>query len=371
MPAARKEVKEVQNYAASKSFTGTIMPWDWSFYSDKLRDEKYTINDELLKPYFKLENVIKGVFGLATDLYGITFKENRAIPVYNPEVIPYEVFDEKGRFLAVLYADFHPRESKRGGAWMNDIFPQYTKNGEDIRPHIMIVMNFTKSTPTKPALLTFDEVTTFLHEFGHSLHGMLSRCNYESLSGTSVYRDFVELPSQIMENWALEKAFLDKFAVHYQTGEKIPADLVKRIVASQNFNAGNLSLRQLSFGYLDMAWHTIEKPFSGDVKAFEDKAWDETRILPPVPGTCMSTQFGHLFSGGYAAGYYSYKWAEVLDADAFAVFKQKGIFDKKTAARFRKEILEKGGTEHPMVLYKRFRGQEPSTDALLIRSGLK
>lgn len=370
-PAALKEKAEVEAYARKCGFEGELMPWDWSYYSEKLKVEKFDLNDEMLKPYFELSHVVKGVLGLATELYGITFKENRAIPVYNEEVTPYEVFDADGKFLAVFYTDFHPRPGKRGGAWMNDFKGQWKENGVDSRPHVTIVMNFTRPTATKPALLTFNEVETFLHEFGHALHGMLANSTYASLSGTNVYRDFVELPSQIMENWGVEKEFLDRFARHYKTGEPIPAELVQKIVDSQNFLAGYLSLRQLSFGYLDMAWHTLEQPYTGSVKEFEEKAWKKTQIFPKVEQVCMSTQFGHLFAGGYAAGYYGYKWAEVLDADAFSVFKEKGLFNKEVAASFRKNILEKGGTEHPMVLYKRFRGQEPTVDALLKRSGLK
>lgn len=368
---ALQEKQEVQDYAATLGFDGEIMPWDWSYYSEKLKVKKFDLNDEMLKPYFELSNVIDGVFGLATDLYGVTFKENKEIPVYNEEVTAYEVFDADGKFLAVFYTDFHPRPGKRGGAWMNDFKGQWKENGVDSRPHVTIVMNFTRPTETKPALLTFNEVETFMHEFGHALHGMLANSTYQSLSGTNVYRDFVELPSQIMENWAVEKEFLDRFAKHYKTGKTIPAELVQKIVDSQNYLAGYLSTRQLSFCYLDMAWHTLEKPYSGDVKAFEEKAWKKTQIFEPVDGICMSTQFSHLFSGGYAAGYYGYKWAEVLDADAFSVFKEKGLFNKEVAASFRKNILEKGGTEHPMELYKRFRGHEPTVDALLKRSGLQ
>ena len=368
---AKHEKAELQKFATKSGFNGEIMPWDWGYYSEKLKVEKFDLNDEMLKPYFELSNVVDGVFGLATELYGITFKANSNIPVYNKEVTGYEVFDADGKFLSVFYTDFHPRKGKQGGAWMNDFKSQWKENGVDSRPHVTIVMNFTRPTETKPALLTFSEVETFLHEFGHALHGMLANSTYSSWSGTSVYRDFVELPSQIMENWAVEKDFLDHFAVHYKTGEKIPAELVKKIVDSQNYLAGYLSIRQLSFGYLDMAWHTLEKPFGGEVKDFEDKAWEKTQIFPSIEESCMSTQFGHLFAGGYAAGYYGYKWAEVLDADAFSVFKEKGLFNKKVAASFRENILEKGGTEHPMVLYKRFRGQEPTVDALLERSGLE
>ena len=371
LPAAQEEIKELNAFAQANGFTEkSIKPWDFAYYSEKLKNEKYSINDEILKPYFELSQVTKGVFGLATDLYGITFKENPSIPVYNPEVKAYEVYDADGSFLSVLYTDFHPRESKRGGAWMNSIKDQWKEDGKDSRPQIMIVMNFTKPTETKPALLTFREVETFLHEFGHSLHGMFANSKYASISGTSVYRDFVELPSQIMENWAVEKEFLDKFAVHYKTGEKIPEELVEKIVASKNYQAGYASMRQLSFGYLDMAWHSVTEPVTEETEAFENKAWSKTQLFDHIDGACMSTQFGHLFSGGYAAGYYSYKWAEVLDADAFSVFKQKGLFDKETAASFRKNILEKGGSEDPMKLYENFRGQKPTTSALLERSGL-
>ncbi len=368
---ALKEKQEIQEYAETLGFDGEIMPWDWSYYSEKLKVKKFDLNDEMLKPYFELSHVVDGVFGLATDLYGITFKPNKAIPVYNEEVTAYEVFDADGKFLSVFYTDFHPRPGKGGGAWMNDFKGQWKVDGKDSRPNVTIVMNFTRPTETKPALLTFDEVETFMHEFGHALHGMLANSTYPSLSGTNVYRDFVELPSQIMENWGTEKEFLDRFAKHYETGETIPAELVQKIVDSQNYLAGYLSVRQLSFGYLDMAWHTLEAPYSGDVKDFEEKAWKKAQVFPRIDEVCMSTQFTHLFAGGYAAGYYGYKWAEVLDADAFSVFKEKGLFNKEVAASFRKNILEKGGTEHPMVLYKRFRGQEPTVDALLERSGFK
>lgn len=368
---ATNEVLEVQKIANSQGADFDIMPWDWSFYADKLKDAKYGINDELLKPYFELENVKKGVFGLATKLYGLSFEKNESIPVYHPEVEAYEVFDSTGKYTAVLYTDFHPREGKRGGAWMTEYQGQcINEDGENVRPHVSIVMNFTRPTDSLPSLLTFDEFTTFLHEFGHSIHGMVSQTNYESLSGTNVYRDFVELPSQLLENWAYEKEFLDGFAVHYQTGEPIPAELIEKIKASANFNTGYSTLRQLSFGYLDMAWHTLTEPFEGDVFEFEQSAWKKALILPSVEGTSMSCQFNHIFSGGYSAGYYSYKWAEVLDADAFSVFQQNGIFDNETASRFKTEILEKGGSEHPMILYKRFRGNEPSIDALLRRNGI-
>lgn len=370
-PKAEKEIAEVQAFAKSKGADFQVMPWDWSYYSEKLKEEKYSVNDEQLKPYFELENVKKGVFGLATRLYGLQFKKNTNIQVYNPEVEAFEVYDANGKFIAILYTDFHPREGKRSGAWMTEYKPQWKENGVDSRPHISLVMNFSRPTSSQPALLTFDELTTFLHEFGHALHGMLSECTYASLSGTNVYRDFVELPSQLMENWAVEKDFLDGFAVHYKTGEKIPAELIAKIKASENFNVGYQCLRQLSFGYLDMAWHTLKEPYTGDIQAFEKKAWSKALTLPQVSGTNMSVQFSHIFAGGYAAGYYSYKWAEVLDADAYSVFKKNGIFDTKTASSFRENVLSKGGSEHPMILYKRFRGQKPTIDALLIRNGIK
>lgn len=370
--AAREDVKLVEGFAVGMEGQSIdLQPWDWSFYSEKLKDAKYSVSDELVRPYFELENVKKGVFGLATDLYGITFKKNTKIPVYHPEVEAFDVLDENGKFLAVLYTDFHPREGKRQGAWMTEFKGQYIENGVDSRPFVSIVMNFTRPTETEPALLTFDEVETFLHEFGHALHGILTKCTYETLSGTNVLHDFVELPSQIMENWLTEKEYLDKFAVHYKTGEKIPADLVKKLVDAANYNAGYLCYRQLSFGYLDMAWHTLQEPYTGDVIAFERKAMDKTALLPVVDGTNMSTSFSHIFSGGYAAGYYGYKWAEVLDADAFALFKETGIFNKETARSFRENVLEKGNTEEPMSLYIKFRGQEPSVDALLERNGVK
>lgn len=371
LPAARDEVKEVEEFARQQGFKGKLERWDWSYFSEKLKNAKYSYNEEELKPYFQLEKVIDGVFLLANKLYGLTFSPNANIPVYHPDVKAYEVYDGTGRFMAVLYLDFFPREGKSGGAWMTSFRSQYHENGKDVRPLVSIVTNFTKPTDKQPSLLTFYEFSTFLHEFGHALHGMLSDCNYSSLSGTSVYRDFVELPSQIMENFAVEKEYLDLFAVHYQTGEKIPQELVQKIIDSRNFQAGYFSLRQLGFGILDMAWHTITKPVSEDVDSFEKKVLNPLDVLPPVKGTNMSVTFGHIFEGGYAAGYYGYKWAEVLDADAFEVFKEKGIFNRAVAQSFRVNILSKGGTEHPMTLYKRFRGQEPTIDALLKRSGLK
>lgn len=373
-PTAEKEYEEVQALARKEQGDDfTVMPWDWSYYSNKLKDEKFSINEEMLRPYFELGKVKEGVFGLANKLYGITFRKNADIPVYHKDVDAYEVFDKDGTYLAVLYTDFHPREGKRAGAWMTEYKGQWIdrETGENSRPHISVVMNFTKPTESKPALLTHNEVETFLHEFGHALHGMFADSTYESLSGTNVYWDFVELPSQIMENFGIEKEFLNTFAHHYETGEALPDQLIWRIVDASNFNVAYSCLRQVSFGLLDMAWYTRTTPFEGDVKAYEQEAWARAQILPAVAETCMSTQFSHIFAGGYSAGYYSYKWAEVLDADAFSLFKQKGIFNREVAESFRENILSKGGTEHPMTLYKRFRSQEPTIDALLIRNGIK
>jgi len=370
-PAAQKDYAEVQEFAKSQGLTGELQRWDWSYYSEKLKNENYGFDEQQVKPYFQLEKVRDGVFDLATRLYGLTFKENKEIPVYHPEANAYEVYDHDGSFLSVLYLDFFPRESKNGGAWMNDLRAESNVNGKAIRPIITVVCNFTKPTETKPSLLTFNEVTTLLHEFGHALHGMLAKTIYPSQSGTNVYRDFVELPSQVMENWATQKEWLDLFAVHYETGEKIPAELVQKLINAENFQAGYASERQLSFGMNDMAWHSITEPMTGDIVEFEQKAIAPTELFNPVAGSCLSTAFSHIFAGGYAAGYYGYKWAEVLDADAFSQFKKNGIFDKVTATSFRKNILEKGGTEHPMKLYVAFRGQEPSIEPLLERSGLK
>lgn len=384
MPAAQAEVKELEEYAHAHGFYAAhIQPWDWSYYSKKLKQEKYAISDDDLRPYFELEAVKQGVFGLAKLLYGLTFKENKKIQVYHPEVTAYEVFDEKGKFLAVYYADFHPRDGKRGGAWMNDFQPQYMTGKKDHRPHIVNVMNFTRPTAEKPALFTYDEVRTFLHEFGHALHGMLTRCQYAAQSGTNVPRDFVELPSQFNENFIDEKEFLDTFAKHYETGAALPQELLDKMHASQTYHAAYACVRQLSFGYLDMSWHSLEKPFEvnptiGTVESvvrFSDQAMASVQVLPTVPGTQMCCAFTHIFSGGYAAGYYSYKWSELLDADAFSVFKQAQkksgtIFDKKAAKRFRENILEKGGTERAMDLYLRFRGGEPTINALLERDGI-
>ncbi len=372
-PAARKEVEEVEKLARETEGENFIlMPWDFSYYAEKLKDRKYSLNDEELRPYFELGKVKQGVFGLATRLYGITFKENKEIPVYHPDVQAYEVYDKDGSYLAVLYADFHPRAGKRSGAWMTSYKEQWTDaEGNNSRPHVSITTNFTKPTSDRPALLTFSEVTTFLHEFGHALHGIFANTRFKSMSGTNVYWDFVELPSQIMENFATEKEFLSTFARHYVTGEPIPEELIRRIIDSSNFNAAYACLRQVSFGLLDMAWYTRTSPFEGDVKAYEKESWTKAQTLPQPDETCMSVQFGHIMSGGYAAGYYSYKWAEVLDADAFSLFQEKGIFNSEVAQSFRDCILSKGGTEHPMTLYKRFRGQGPTIDALLRRNGIK
>ena len=370
-PTAQREVAEVKALAQElegKDFE--LMPWDWAYYSEKLKVKKFDLNEEALRPYFELDNVIEGVFGLAKRIYGIAFAENKNISTYHEDVKAYDVTDKDGRFLAVLYTDFHPRAGKRSGAWMTSYKEQWKDADGDSRPHISVVMNFTKPTADKPALLTFSEVNTFLHEFGHALHGMFADTTYQSLSGTNVYWDFVELPSQIMENFAIEKDFLNTFAKHYETGETIPEELIRRIVDASNFNVAYACLRQLSFGYLDMAWYTRTTPFEGDVETYEKQAWAKTQILPSVEGTCMSVQFSHIMAGGYSAGYYSYKWAEVLDADAFSLFQEKGIFNPEVANSFRTNVLSKGGTEHPMILYKRFRGQEPSIDALLKRNGI-
>lgn len=370
-PTAQREVQEVEALAKeSEGEDFRLMPWDWAYYSEKLKQRKFSLDGEALRPYFELSRVIDGVFGLATRLYGITFTENKDISTYHPDVKTYEVFDKDGSFLAILYADFHPRAGKRPGAWMTSYLNQWKDEEGNHRPHVSLVMNFSKPTSDKPALLTFGEVTTFLHEFGHALHGMFADTTYQSLSGTNVYWDFVELPSQFMENYAVEKEFLNTFAKHYETGEDIPEDYIRRIVDASNFNVAYACLRQLSFGYLDMAWFTRTTPFEGDVEAYEKQAWAKTQILPQVEGTCMTVQFSHIMAGGYSAGYYSYKWAEVLDADAFSLFKEKGIFNQEVANSFRTNVLSKGGTEHPMTLYKRFRGQEPSIDALLKRNGI-
>jgi peptidyl-dipeptidase Dcp len=382
-PTALKEVASIEKLAKKlegKDFE--LRPWDFGFYSHKLQLQKYNLDAEMLRPYFELPKVIDGVFGLANRLYGITFKENKDIPVYHPDVKAYEVFDKDGSYLAVFYADFHPRKGKQGGAWMTEYQSQWKEridakkpfgpdNCRNVRPHVSVVMNLTKPTEEKPALLTLGEVETFLHEFGHSLHGMFANTRFESLSGTSVWWDFVELPSQFMENYAIEKEFLRTFAFHYQTGEPIPDELIARIIKARNYNVAYACLRQVSFGLLDMAYYTKKDEFTDDIISFEKKAWAKARVGKQLPDTCMTVQFSHIMSGGYAAGYYSYKWAEVLEADAFAVFKKHGIFDQKTAQSFRDNILSKGGTENPMVLYKRFKGGEPTIDALLKRNGIK
>ena len=370
-PTAHKEVAEVVALAKElEDEDFELMPWDWAYYSEKLKEKRFNLNEEELRPYFELGKVIEGVFGLATRLYGITFKKNGEIPVYHPDVETYEVYDEDQELLAILYTDFHPRASKRSGAWMTSFKEQWKDENGNSRPHVSITMNFTKPSANKPALLTFSEVNTFLHEFGHALHGMFANTTYQSLSGTNVYWDFVELPSQIMENFAIEKEFLNTFAKHYQTNEPIPAEMIQRIVNASNFNIAYACLRQLSFGLLDMAWYTRTEPFEGDVRTYEKEAWAKTQLLPNVPEACMTVQFSHIMAGGYSAGYYSYKWAEVLDADAFSLFKEKGIFNKEVANSFRKHVLSKGGTEHPMTLYKRFRGQSPNIQALLKRNGI-
>lgn len=372
LPAQKNEMKELEKFASTlEGKKVKIEAWDYSYYFNKLKDSKFDLNDEILRPYFELNNVIDGVFGLATKLYGIKFIENHDAQVFNPEVQAFNVIDADGTYLGMIYTDFFPRASKRSGAWMTGFRDQYIDDkGSDVRPLVSITMNFTKPTGSKPSLLTFDEVETFLHEFGHALHGLLSKVKYASLSGTAVYRDFVELPSQFNENYLIEKEFLDSFAKHYETGEAMPQELVDKIIASAQFGAAYACIRQLGFGYLDMAWHTITEPVT-DAFAFELNAMKEVQPFTVVEGCLLAPQFSHIFSGGYAAGYYSYKWAEVLEADAFAKFKEDGIFNQETAKSFRDNVLSKGGTEHPMELYKKFRGSEPNIDALLARDGVK
>ncbi|QUB74843.1 M3 family metallopeptidase [Prevotella melaninogenica] len=371
-PKAIEEREEVEALAKEEEGAAFKMePWDLAYYSQLLKKKKYDLDPEMLRPYLELGNVIKGVFGLATRLYGITFKENKDIPVYHPDVKPYEVYDKDGSYLAVLYVDFHPRKGKRDGAWMTEFQGQWIeRDGTNVRPHVSLVMNFSKPTEDKPALLRLGEVETFLHEFGHSLHGIFANTRFESLSGTNVWWDFVELPSQFMENFAVEKDFLRTFAFHYQTGEPMPEELIDKVIASRNYGAATACLRQVSFGLLDMAYYTQKNEFTEDIIPFEKKAWAPAIIDEQRMDTCMTVQFSHIMAGGYAAGYYSYKWAEVLDADAFSVFKKEGIFNQATAQRFRDNILSRGGTEHPMTLYKRFRGGEPTIDALKERDGL-
>ena len=370
---AKKDYSVINEYAASKGHKGDVMPWDWAYYTEKYKSEKYSLDDEQVKPYLKLDNVINGVFMLAEKLYGLKFVPNKDIAVYHPDVTAYEVYDAadgKNELLSILYLDFFPRESKRSGAWMTEFRGTKVIDGVETRPLVSLVMNFTKPTETTPSLLTFDEFTTFLHEFGHALHGMLAKGEYESMNGTNVYRDFVELPSQILENWAVEKEYLDMWAVHYKTGEPIPAELVKKIVDAKNYLAAYGNVRQLSFGISDMAWHTLKQPYAGEVEPFEKEAMSSVQVTPWVDGTAMSPSFTHIFSGGYAAGYYGYKWAEVLAADAFSHFKEKGIFDAATAKSFR-HLLEQGGQRHAMDIYVEFRGHKPETKALVESMGLK
>jgi len=370
-PAALKEFKNLESFAKRVDGIDQLQKWDSAFYSEKLKKEIFNLDQEILKPYFQLENVIKGAFIVANKLYDLTFEEVFTIEKYHEDVKTYHVKNTKGEFIAILYADFHPREGKRNGAWMTSYKSQQIKNNNNERPHISIVCNFTKPTETQPSLLTFNEVTTLFHEFGHALHGMLANTTYSSLSGTSVSWDFVELPSQVLENWCYEKEALALFAKHYQTGEVIPMEYVEKIKESASFHEGMQTLRQLSFGLLDMAWHGGKTPEDIlSVKEFEAQAFSETQLYPDVSENCMSTAFSHIFQGGYSAGYYSYKWAEILDADAFEYFQEKGIFNKEVAYKFKEHILSKGGAEKPMVLYKRFRGKEPRPEALLKRAGL-
>ncbi|NER15135.1 M3 family peptidase [Leptobacterium flavescens] len=369
-PAAQKEFDRLQEFARETDGIEKLQKWDSAYYTEKLKQKLFNLDDEKLKPYFKLENVIDGVFTVAKKLFGLSFKEISNIDKYQEEVKTYEVLNEENELVAVFYADFHPRPGKRNGAWMTSYKPQFVKNGQNERPHVSIVCNFTKPTETKPSLLTFTEVTTLFHEFGHALHGMLANTTYPSLSGTNVYWDFVELPSQVLENWCYEKEALELFAKHYESGELIPMEFVEKIKASSTFMEGIQTLRQLSFGLLDMSWHGAPLPENKDVKAIEKKAFEITELYPAVEETCMSTAFSHIFQGGYSAGYYSYKWAEVLDADAFEFFKEEGIFNREVAQSFKENVLSKGGVEAPMTLYKRFRGKEPQPEALLRRAGL-
>lgn len=369
-PVALEELDEVASFARESGADFELQAWDWAYYSEKLKEQKYGFKEEMLKPYFELTRVIDGIFLLANRLYGIRFTPITDLPLYHPDVRAYEVTDQDERFLALFYADFFPRKGKQGGAWMTEFRGQWMLDGQDVRPHISIVCNFSKPTGDKPSLLTFDEVNTFLHEFGHALHGILSNVTYPSVSGTNVYHDFVELPSQIMENWLVEKEWLDLFATHYQTGDPIPQDLIDKLIQARNFLEGYATERQLGFGYADLAWHTITEPFKDDVIAFDQAASEKTRIFPLLEGASMAPAFSHIFAGGYAAGYYGYKWAEVLDADAFSLFQKKGVLNPDVAHSFRINILERGGSEHPLVLYKRFRGQDPDVKALLERSGL-
>lgn len=377
MPAAKKEMKETEDLfyqceQKTNDHKAQFMPWDFPYYANKLKESRFNLNSEMLRPYFELSKVKKGVFGLATRLYGITFRPNTKVPVYHPDVEVFDVMDRDGSTLALLYCDFHPRTSKKAGAWMTSFKEQWKEpDGTNSRPQVSIVMNLSKATDTKPALLTLGEVETFLHEFGHALHAIFADTTYRSISGTNVYWDFVELPSQFMENYSTEPDFLNTFASHYITNEPIPQELIHRIIASRNFNVAYACMRQVSFGLLDMAFYTLKEKFDADLFTFEREAWHRAQVLPEIEGTCMTTQFSHIMAGGYSAGYYSYKWAEVLDADAFSLFQEHGIFDTATAQSFRDNVLSKGGTEHPMTLYKRFRGQAPTIEALLHRNGIK
>ena len=368
---AKKDVLAVTEFAKTLGFEGELMPWDWGYYNEKYKEAKYSINDEQIKPYLELSKVKEAVFMLAGKLYGLTFTQVDNIETYHPEATVYEVKDASDKLMAILYLDFFPRESKRAGAWMTEFRGVKTVDGVEQRPLVQLVMNFTKPTANTPSLLTFDEFTTFLHEFGHGLHGILAQGKYESINGTSVKRDFVELPSQIMENWATEKEYLDLWAKHYQTGEAMPAELIEKLVAAKNYLAAYFNVRQLSFGMLDMAWHTLTEPYTGDVLAFEQQAVASTQVLPMVDGTAMGPAFTHIFSGGYATGYYGYKWAEVLAADAYSYFQEKGIFSEEVSTKFRKEVLEQGGHKHPMELYQNFRGHKPQTKALIDQMNLE
>lgn len=374
-PIAEEELRQVETFAKEHGHTEPLQPWDWSYWAQQYQKAYYELDEEMLRPYFELTKVSEAVLGLATTLYGIHFTPRPELPLYHPDVRAYEVTDADGSYLGLLYTDFFPREGKQSGAWMNNLQEQYhTASGEDHRPHIVLVMNFTPPTEGHPALLTPGEVRTFLHEFGHALHGMFASARYSSLSGTNVVRDFVELPSQLMENWLDERSWLLTFARHYETGETLPEDLIQRMERAKHFLVGYAAYRQLSFGYLDMAWHTITEPLSEglDTKAFEEEAWQRATLLAPSPAPCqMSTSFGHIFSGGYAAGYYGYKWAEVLDADAFAAFQEEGIFSRATAERFRREVLSQGDKRDAEQLYEAFRGKAPTVDALLRRDGVK
>ena len=370
-PAGKRDLKDIEEYARQHGFEGKLERWDWAYWSEKLRMERFSIDDEALRPYMPLDKVRQAVLGLATRLYGLSFRENRSIPVYNDEVSAFEVHDAGRGIIAIIMLDFHPRKGKSGGAWMTGFREQWKEDGRRIIPVVSLVMNFTRPTPARPSLLSHSEMNTFLHEFGHALHGMLSDCTYESLSGTNVKRDFVELPSQLMENWAWEKEWLDTWAAHYQTGEKIPVEMLHKLRDSLTYNEGYACMRQLSFGLLDMAWHTLEEPHAGDIVTFERSAMSPAELLPAADGACMSVSFAHLFAGGYAAGYYGYKWAEVLDADAFSLFRERGIFDNETAGSFRHNILEKGGSSEPEELFRLFRGREPSIEPLIERSGFR